>query len=1182
MVQFRLLGTLEVEGDAGLVALGGPKERAALALLALRSGRVVSADALVAALWGEDAPRTAVKTLQTYVFRLRRSLAAAGGEAIVTTRGGGYQLNAGLDQVDVARFERELAQARQAAADAAGGRALVHLKHALELWRGDPLGEFSFSDVLASESARLSELRLAAVEQRFALELASGRHHELVGELGRMVAENPLREPLWESLMLALYRSGRQADALRAYQKFRTLLIDELGIEPGSSLKELESRILAQDPGLVAAVADPAPATRREDRDGSDSQPPFPPALGDIRSTFAGRVLERQRLKMAWVAAREGRRGGVLISGEPGIGKTSLAGVFAGEAHAEGATVLYGRCDEEAIVPYQPFVEALRQYVVDAPLPLLRSHLDSTGGEMARLLPELRRRFPELNGFDISRPADSAERYVLFDAVASLLSDAFRRRPLVVVLDDLHWADRSTLLLLRHLLRSQEPGPLFLVGTYRETELGRRHPLAETLVLLRREKSVERIALQGLAPDEVAAIVGRFEGLAGVSAAGRDHLSRRIAAESEGNPLFVWEVVRHLAEASADGGANGEISIPEGVHEVIGRRMARLSDEANRALAVAAVMGRKFELDILSAAAEMDESQVLALVEEAGAAGLVREVGASGEAYEFSHALVRRSLYEELSASRRVRIHRQVASVLEPLEQRRPGSRVAELAHHLSEAAQRDEAGRAVSYCQKAGDRAMAQLAYDEAAGYYRRALEMLELGEVPDDERRAELLLLLGDAVGRLDVPKSLAIILQATEAARRSGSPSLLARAAIAFVGPRVGIHPTPGAEDDLLEEALAALPDDDPLVVRLLAAQAQWLSRIGVFDRLSPLTSRAMGLARRLGDPSLVIGAAVGRLFVLRDAVDAEERLTLANEILRAGDTLPPAVVAVALRNRAHAQFERGAYAAAWEAVDEHRRVVERTQNPAGLMIAAVLEAMRASIEGRFDEAEEFAGRSTELVGRVLTGGLGPMMTVGVLVPVRWLQGRLVDLEDAIRQCCDLLPAAQEPRTGLAAVAAAAGRRDEARSLLAEIVPGAYAAIPWDRSWSAVVFQLAVSQPFLDEPERAAELYAVLKPYEDRDWLCIGRFYQGCFAHHLGVLAGIAGDLDMAVSHLEWACTRYRALGAPPWLARAEHELAQALVRRNAPGDSARAAEKAASAAATATRLKMLGIAGRSSTQ
>lgn len=1162
-VEFRVLGPLEVEHDSGLVPLGGPKERAALAVLVLGAGQVVSAESLIDAVWGENPPRTAGKTLQTYIFRLRRSLAGAG--EVLVTRGAGYCLDASGEQVDAVCFERLIADCRRATTVSHPEVALTSLNRALALWRGQPMAELSFSAVIAAESTRLCELRLAALERRFELELAAGRHQEMVGELHHLISEHPMREGLWASLMLALYRCGRQSDALRAYQGARAVLVDELGVEPGPGLQELERRILAHDPELGADRL-PPPGTGVEAIE--IVQPPLPAALARVAATpVVGRTSEKEQLATAWGAARSGARRAVLIAGEPGIGKTTLAAAVACEVHAAGGLVLYGRCDEDAVIAYQPIVEALTAFVTAAPVALLHSHLAETGGELGRLLPELRRRIPGLEIPPRAGAADAAERHMLFDAAASLLATAARRLPLLLVLDDLHWADQATLLLIRHLLRATDPGSLLVVGTYRDTEIGRRHPLAEALAQMRRDQSIERLCLVGLDSDGVMAIVAE---VLGDDDGGQAELASRIAYETAGNPLFVREVVRHLAE-SGPGGGGEEISVPEGVHEVIGRRAARLSDDANDSLAVAAVIGRQFEVDVVAEVAQLGEVRAVSALEEAGRAGLILEVGSSGERYEFAHALVRRSLYGELSASRRVRTHRRVAAVLERIEARRPGSRVGEIAYHLAEAAQRDDVERAVSYCRAAGDAALAQLAYEEAARHYRRGLDMLDLDESASDETRAELLLALGDAVSRVDLPPALEVLEEAAGVARRAGSVPLLARAALAMVGARVAAA-GPGPEAALLDEALAAVPDDDPLTVQLLSAKAQWLSIVAPLEVLSPLSRRAMGLARRIGDPSLVLAAAVGRLFSLADAADSEERLALSNEILRGGEQCEPRVLVIAHRNRAHALFERQSHGAAWESVEEHRWLAERLRHPVSGGIVALIDAMRAYMEGSFGDAEVCLGRARELGNRALGSPWGDFVPLPALFVIRWLQERLPDLDDVTEHGLRVLPSATVARTGHAVVLAASGRSSKARALLAEGVAGPVASIPRDRTWSAVLFHLVIVQQWAPDPERAGELYALLHPYEDRDWVPMGRWFQGCFAHHLGVLAAVAGDLDLAVSHLDDACERYRKIGAPPWCARAEQALAEVLTRRNRPGDRHAAGALLATAAATASRLGM----------
>ncbi|OGO53269.1 MAG: hypothetical protein A2148_09075 [Chloroflexi bacterium RBG_16_68_14] len=392
---------------------------------------------------------------------------------------------------------------------------------------------------------------------------------------------------------------------------------------------------------------------------------PLPPLLaGGERTAFVGRERELQTLLECWGQAQTGQRRLVLLAGEPGIGKTRLAAEFAVGAHTDGATVLYGRADEEALIPCQPFVEALVHNTAAYPADELRARLGTSGAKLATLVSELAEASAGLRRE--ARPEGSAgpegERYRFFEAVSSLLTEASRVGPLVLVLDDLHWADKPTLLLLRYILRRPEPSPLLILGTYRDTELARTHPLSETLADLRRDRAFERISLKGLDEAEVSALIGAWGGQPPSA------FVRAVYEQTEGNPFFIEELLRHLAEIGAIYEREGRLTtdltvarlgIPEGVKEVIGRRLARLSEECNSILTIASVIGREFGLDALERASDLPGDRLLQSLEEAITASVVSEVPLAVGRYSFSHALIHEALYGELTTTRRVRLHGQ-------------------------------------------------------------------------------------------------------------------------------------------------------------------------------------------------------------------------------------------------------------------------------------------------------------------------------------------------------------------------------------------------------------------------------------------------------------------------------------------------------------------------------------------
>ena len=721
-------------------------------------------------------------------------------------------------------------------------------------------------------AGRLGEMRLDVLMRRIDAELELGRHEQVLPELARLVEEEPLREQIRRRLMLALYRAGRQAEALRAYQDLRGILVEELGIEPSTALGRLEAAVLRHDEeldwkrlpttslpepepvrmepsgatapavvtvlftdmvgstetlvrlgddaaeelrlrqvnllraavaaeggsevknlgdGLMVVFASPLAALRCAvaiqqgiDRDNREAgthvqmrvglhageplrhaddyfgtpvvvakrlcdraqgsqilasalvrglvgnrggfafrdrgalvlkgldEPvptfevcwtaapdetgspqdgdqagspgsfsvPLPHFLTDVGRIFVGRDGEVARLEQLWKEVPAGDRRVALLAGEPGVGKTRLAAEMARRAHCGGAVILAGRCDEELGVPYQPFVEALRHFADHVPPGHLRRCLGRYGGELGRLVPELIEQAPGLPAPLRSDP--ETERYRLFDAVAAWLAATSAEAPLLVVLDDLQWATRPTVLLLRHVVQSAEPMRLLLLGTYRDSELAHDHPMIELMADLHRQGGAQRLVLSGLDGTAVAGFVeqaaGRTLDQDGVA------LAHAIHAETDGNPFFVREVLRHLSETGAveqreEGWVTcrpfGELGIPEGVRDVVGRRLAHLSKDANRMLRVAAVMGVEFDLPVLQSADILDEDDLVWALEEATAARLVIEVAGTAPRYRFAHALVRDTLYAGLSAARR-RPRRLPARPGSPLGPgRRPGAR---------------------------------------------------------------------------------------------------------------------------------------------------------------------------------------------------------------------------------------------------------------------------------------------------------------------------------------------------------------------------------------------------------------------------------------------------------------------------------------------------------------------------
>ncbi|MGH9274317.1 MAG: BTAD domain-containing putative transcriptional regulator, partial [Acidimicrobiales bacterium] len=845
-ISVRILGPIEIERGGRLIELSGRRERAVIALLLVNAGQVVSLDRMTEDLWDGAPPASAVTTLRAHVSRVRKALADGGVDDLLVTRDAGYSLRVDALRIDATEFEEHATEGRRLLAEGEPEEAAHHLGGALDLWRGTPFGEVGTSGFARAEVARLEEAYKTAREDRIDAGLQAGRHRELTAELDALVVDEPLRERLWGQRMLALYRSGRQADALRAYSELRTSLAENLGISPSVALQQLEVAMLCQDPMLELAprwdppstpapVTAPATVTVEPPRGSVNDDEPCvaPPLPAELQrdapdGLFVGREDEVGKLEAAWERAAAGTAQRVFLAGEPGIGKTTLAGSLAATAHAAGGAVLLGRCDRDALTPYQPFVEALRRFVQTCSAGCLARQSQSDLREVGRLVPELAERMPGLTPL---LPAEDADRFSLFEAVTSFLTTVATAHPLVVVLDDLHWADQPTCLLLRHLVRRAPQAPILILGTYRDVDLTASHPLTEVLADLRREHAVERMLLRGLDEAEIGTLVTAMAG---------PHLGADATAvvgalhrETGGNPFFVREVVRHLqgsTGAPADWGddlMSGESGLPESVREVVGRRVSKLSDVASGTLALAAVVGASFDIDVLQAVGELDESEVLDAVDEAAAAGLIAEVPRQPGWYTFTHALIREVVYASLSTARRLRVHRAIGEALEA----RTGAETVPhqvLAHHFLESGASGEAQqKAIRYSEAASSSAMEHLAYEEAVAYLERALDVLAQSDEPDPTTRIDLLVLLGHAHWRVGSVATKAVFERAVTEARALGDGERFARAVVGLGLDAGGFASSAQANHDLIalmEEALEGVgPGDSEQRVRLLSRLA-----------------------------------------------------------------------------------------------------------------------------------------------------------------------------------------------------------------------------------------------------------------------------------------------------------------------------------------------------------------------
>jgi class 3 adenylate cyclase len=867
--------------------------------------------------------------------------------------------------------------------------------------------------------------------------------------------------------------------------------------------------------------------------------PAVPPLLAvGADAPFVGRAADLDRLTRRWKDVVGGASAVVLVSGEPGIGKTRLVAELTRQALSGPVAVLAGRSDAELATPLGPYAEAVRSAALLWPADLLPL-VPAAGPE------------PLPRHAGAGEDLRETERMAIFGAVTELLEATSAAAPLLFVLDDLHWADESSLLLLRHLLRLRLPRVLFVV-TYRDTELARTHPLAALVADLRREDNVERVVLRGLGGDDVRELLGASSGHADGAL---DELATRITADTEGNPFFVHEVVRHLVETgrlapTADGGwevvgIGDVIDVPEGIREVIGRRVSKLSEACNELLAVASVIGRRFSARLLADAAGRDLDATLDAIDEALGARLLEEDSSSLASFAFSHALVRETLYREVSTVARLRLHHRIAVAL-----RSTGGSLAEIAHHLLEAGPAaPELETAEAALEAAEDARFRLAAFEDARSLASRALAVIEDRH---DALRCDLLTVLGDSqIGAAEYV-GLDTLRAAVELGQRLQDGPRIARAAIYAL--RAGV-PTPQLPPFLTASraALDLLREPTPMRARLRAA----LALAGETTDRDADVSAALAEARASGDDEAFLYAALARADVELALGDAAAAAAILDEgATRIGPGLTEAILPFGTRyfEVALVAGDRVEAEVAMARIEAHRDRFNSERWTDRLPRAGF-----ALLDGDLDEAARLA--ATEFDSR-----LGAIQAAGLL-------GVIALEQDAAAAMLPVLEA-EAAKSDLAAWRAAvalflieAGRPGEARRWTVGVVEQLGLEVG-----SAIGLAIVAEVAFaLDDVTLGRDTAAELDRRSGRT-LTSGVLCFGAADRYQGLCAAAAGDLDGAARRFEAALDVNAGIPAPLYLAHTQVDLAMVLGRRGRDGDAARSRSLAADALASAERLRL----------
>lgn len=915
-------------------------------------------------------------------------------------------------------------------------------------------------------------------------------------------------------------------------------------------------------PILTAGAAD----VHREPRSGgSGAGVPLPDRLSVCPpSGVVGRRAEISTIAEALKRVADGAgREVLLISGEPGMGKTTLVAEVARAAFDNAAYVLFGHCEEDLASPYQLFAEALTHFVAHSDEARLIDHVNQHGAELARLVPALASRIP---GLPPSKATDAdTERYLLFAAVVGLLSTLSHSRPVVLVLDDLQWADEGSLLLLRHLAGAEQAMRVLILGTYRDRELSSSHPFIGTLAALHRQSRVSRIELTGLDDTGVVTLLEATAGHA-LDDAGIG-LAHSVYRETDGNPFFVTEVLRHLSETGAiyQDAAGGwtaqdsaqQMALPESLRVVIGSRVGRLGTDAQRVLSVASVIGRDFDLELLARASRTSEDDLLDVLDAAAAVALVSELPGVTGRYHFSHALIQHTLYEDLGPTRCSRTHRRVAEALEELCGDHADARVGELARHWSKATQPDALAKAIRYSREAADAALEALAPYDALRYYAQADALCDQAGAPDPILSLNLAIGLGTAQRQTGDPAYRRTLLGAARRAAELGETDRLVAAALASDR---GFFSAAGAINsdniEVLELALARLPADHPDRALVLATLCQELTYGSPLDRRVALADEALAIARSAGNDAVIVRVLNLLTIPLRVPPLLQQSLTRTADALALAERLgDPVQLFYALGKRASVVACAGDIDQMDQCLERAQLLADRLGQPGLNWAVSYQRAARALLAGDLEQAELLAAKAFNIGTSAGEPDVGMYFNAQV-VGISARRGTLGDIASLIAQTVSENPGIPALLGTLARAYVQSGEISAARRLLEDFGKSGFAP-PLDLLWLVAMVGWAEVAIACRDPQYAEPIFDLLAPWAEQ-LSFIDLSTDGPVSLYLGGLSTVLGRYLAAESYFAQSADFCERAGAASFAAQTDLWRGIMLAERNSPGDVERARE------------------------
>jgi serine/threonine protein kinase len=863
---------------------------------------------------------------------------------------------------------------------------------------------------------------------------------------------------------------------------------------------------------------------------------------------IVGRLMESEDLVSLLDDATAGVGGVATLSGEAGIGKTTLARQLSTLAEQRGIPAVWGvGASAEAARPYWHWIQVVRAIAARREGPEVIKSLGAVGAWLSTIVPDLELALPD--GVDRSSIGAEEGRFHLYDALLRLLEIAAERSGLVVVLDDLHFADEASLLALSYISRAVADKRILIVGTQRDLELeeSRREaaPFSELV------RPTLGIVLKGLAAPDVRRMIESRRELPAP-----DALVARIHELTGGNPLFVSELLS-LIEAERGGlddsaVAAGALPLPAGVRDAITARLAMLSETGREVLGVASVIGQQFRAGTLATAAGIPAVDLLELLDEAVRLRLVRPTTQYADGYGFHHGLIQATLYDAIGRGHRLALHDAVARAMEQDPAVASGEGLAEIAHHYLEAAPAHDPQRAIEYARRAGDRAMATFAYDQAVGMYRGALGVTGLTE----GRRAELLQSLGEAQMRVgDTEAARQTLLRAADAARVADDPVAFAHAALSCA--IWGL--TNGTDEQMVglaQEAVARLErvDEPGLMARVegfLAAAIYWSDQVERRERLAEdalRLARAEEERRHDRESAQTLGYVLGRYILARWCPQSAWRdVGISDEAVELAQRMSDTELELLVRNwRITVLMELGRFAAVDREIARVEQMAGDLRQPRAMVFLPLHYALRAGTMGRFDEAESFNSQSAE-IGRELRGSTSDLAGSAQLLMLRLLQGRLPELEQPLRGLAASRPEMVGYACALAAMFTQAGRHAEAQAELERLTASGLDGFPKDCTHMLMLALVGEVAADLGDGARARRVYDWLLPYSGRWVVSAGASALWPVDRSLGRLATVSGSVDLALTHIASARAQSERAGALPSVVLAMLDEARALRER-----------------------------------